>query len=184
VAASQVPTRLCKWKGLVLSRHENAVMIMHRPPCYAKKLRTEWTQEQPGRETLPRIVARCIFPPSPPCFSFSPGNALLHNVPAPHEHLSMPITDFGKGARRVSPSSSRSHRLRAKPVPRRCHRGHARWKLARISHCSLPYGRTEAAANRAAWLGFYCRESLSSAALVGNLASNCLRYFMAIAVVL
>lgn len=69
---------------------------MHRPPCYAKKL---WS----GRRSNERDSAshrREMHLPFSLSLSFSPGNALLHNVPAPHEHLSMPITDFGKGARR------------------------------------------------------------------------------------
>lgn len=106
---------------------------------------------------------------------------LLHNVPAWLGHLSTPITDFGKGARRrrrpFAFFSSRSHRLRAKPAPRRCHRGHARWKLARISHCSSERLHC-------------CRAELQSCAQhdfivatfslrVENLARNCPRYFMA-----
>lgn len=128
-----------------------------------------------GRETQRRDASS-----SPPGGDTT--TRLLHNVPAWLGHLSTPITDFGKGARRrrrrpFAFFSSRSHRLRAKPAPRRCHRGHARWKLARISHCSSERLHC-------------CRAELQSCAQhdfivatfslrVENLARNCPRYFMA-----
>lgn len=45
-----------------MSRHENAVMIMHRPPCYAKRLR-RWTRRQPRRWGRNFCIAssRCIL---------------------------------------------------------------------------------------------------------------------------
>lgn len=156
-------------------------MIMHRPPCYAKRLR-RWT-----RSNLAGGGDSCIA--SPRCILLhrrgergkgeGRRRGLLHNVLAPG-HLSTPITDFGKGQPRrrrsrssrsspprrrhgISPSSSRSRRLRAKPAQRRCHRGHA--PVETCSNLPLffqtaapppPPNRIEP--SRAATRRFYCRD--------------------------
>lgn len=98
-----------------MSKHENAVMIMHRPPCYAKKLR-RWTRRQPRRwgRNFCIVSPRCILFLSRRCDD-------AHNVPSAPGHLSTPITDFGKGHAVIVVvvllSSSRSYRLqRAKPA--------------------------------------------------------------------
>lgn len=100
-----------------MSRHENAVMIMHRPPCYAKKLR-RWTWRQPRRwgRNFCIVSPRCILFLSRRC-----DDAYSITYPARRGHLSTPITDFGKGHAVivvvVSLSSSSSYRLqRAKPA--------------------------------------------------------------------
>lgn len=94
-----------------------------------------------GKKLLHRISPRCILS----SLSRRCDDAYSITYLGAPGHLSTPITDFGKGRAIVVvvvvvvvSLSSSSYRLqRAKPVrPRRCHRGNARWKLARISHCS------------------------------------------------